>query len=420
MNEAIGTPTGSRSGSGTVALERGHRVVGERSDGTAGEPRHPLGRLDAAARDERADGGQRVVRRDRLDRQVGRVGRLRDRPGLDPGLAVADLEQPPRPDAEERVAPEPLAALDRFEEIGRTAVVEAQEGADRGLEVGRARGAQQDRVRVGGEALGLRQADRIGCRHRVVASENQERPFVSGTKGRAFRGATLIRRCRTCLTDGPAGLRLRDRRRSALPCIAGALRRSLLTSAARAASCSVRRLPGPFPRRRRSGSHRPPDLWVDSRRVLVPFTARSFVMSAEYGRRLPRRQAPPRGAQAEAGAALGDLRVRRPQPAPALVARQRGVRVGFEAVDEGHDEPLLELRPGGVLESAERLRDTRAPCGTAASSSSPRTRRRRPGSGRSAGCSRRPGRGDSRRRPSARGGGGRRPGSARRPAGRGR
>ena len=71
--------------------------------------------------------------------------------------------------------------------------------------------------------------------------------------------------------------RVRDRCRSALPCIAGALRRSLLTSAARAASCSVRRLPGPFPRRRRSGSHHPPDLWVDARRVLVPFTARLFV-----------------------------------------------------------------------------------------------------------------------------------------------
>ena len=29
-----------------------------------------------------------------------------------------------------------------------------------------------------------------------------KRPLVSGTKGRAFRGATLIRRCRTFLTDG--------------------------------------------------------------------------------------------------------------------------------------------------------------------------------------------------------------------------
>ena len=41
--------------------------------------------------------------------------------------------------------------------------------------------------------------------------------------------------------------RCRHRRRSALPCIAGALRRSLLASAASAAPRSVRRLPGPFP-----------------------------------------------------------------------------------------------------------------------------------------------------------------------------
>ena len=43
--------------------------------------------------------------------------------------------------------------------------------------------------------------------------------------------------------------------------------------------------PGAIPCRRRSGSHQPPDLWIDVRRVLVPFTARCFVMSAEYGRR---------------------------------------------------------------------------------------------------------------------------------------
>jgi hypothetical protein len=33
-------------------LERRDRVVGERADRAAGEPRHALGRLDAAARDE--------------------------------------------------------------------------------------------------------------------------------------------------------------------------------------------------------------------------------------------------------------------------------------------------------------------------------------------------------------------------------
>ena len=40
----------------------------------------------------------------------------------------------------------------------------------------------------------------------MVASENQNDLIVSGTKGRAFRGATLIRRCRTFVTDGRAGL----------------------------------------------------------------------------------------------------------------------------------------------------------------------------------------------------------------------
>ena len=53
-----------------------------------------------------------------------------------------------------------------------------------------------------------------------------------------------FRRCRTLLTGGPS--RLRDDR-SALPCIAGALRRSLLTSAARAASWFGPEAPGAIP-----------------------------------------------------------------------------------------------------------------------------------------------------------------------------
>ena len=166
MKAAAGTPTGSRSGSGTGRLEGRHRVIGERPDGAAGEAGHPLGRLDAAAWHERADGGQRIGDGARLDRQVGGVDGHRHRPGLDPGDAVAHLEQAAWPDAQERIATEPLAALDRFEQVGGVPVVEPEEGADGGLEVRRARGAQQDRVGVGGEALGLRQADRIGCRHR--------------------------------------------------------------------------------------------------------------------------------------------------------------------------------------------------------------------------------------------------------------
>ena len=182
MKAAVGTPTGSRSGSGTVGSNARDRVVGERADGAAGEARHALGRLDAAARDEAADGGQRVGAPARLDRQVRGVGRDGHRPGLDPGDAVADLEEPPRADAEERVAAEALAALDRLEEVGRAAVVEAEEGADRRLEVGRPRRAQEDRVGVGGEALGLRQAERIGRWSSRVASRIKKRPFVPGRK----------------------------------------------------------------------------------------------------------------------------------------------------------------------------------------------------------------------------------------------
>ena len=170
MNAAVGTPTGSRSGQRHGRFEGRHRVVGEGADGPTGEPRHPLGRLDAATRDEGADGGQRIGAIERLDRQVGRVDRFGDRPGLDTRQTVPDFEQATRPDAQERVAPETLAALDGFEEVGGSAIVETEEGADGGLEVRRTRGAQQDRVRVGGQALCLRQADRIRCRHRGGAS----------------------------------------------------------------------------------------------------------------------------------------------------------------------------------------------------------------------------------------------------------
>jgi len=111
------------------------------------------------------------------------------------------------------------------EEVRRAAVVEPKEGADGRLEVGRARGAQEDRVCVGGKALCLRQADRIGCRHRVSASENQN--------------DLRLRDERSCLPrchPHSAMPHSRDRRavprlrgdRSALPGIAGALRRSLL------------------------------------------------------------------------------------------------------------------------------------------------------------------------------------------------
>ena len=124
--DEVGLDEGRRRDADRVALgqrhrrlEGRHRVVGERPDGPAGEAGHALGRLDAAARHERADGGQRIGDGARLDRQVGRVDGHRHRPGLDPGDAVAHLEQAARSDAQERVATEPLAALDRFEQVGR-------------------------------------------------------------------------------------------------------------------------------------------------------------------------------------------------------------------------------------------------------------------------------------------------------------
>ena len=157
-------------------LEDRHRVVGERPDAAAGEARHALGRGDAATRDELADRLERIGRRRGLDREVGVVGRDVERARLDAGEAVAHLEQAPRPGPEEGVAPEPLAAFDRLEEVRRAAVVQAQEGTDRRLEVGRPGRAQQDRVRVRREALGLGQAERLVGAHRVGASRIRNDP----------------------------------------------------------------------------------------------------------------------------------------------------------------------------------------------------------------------------------------------------
>ena len=195
--------------------------------------------------------------------------------------AVADLEQPARADAEERVATEPLAALDRLEQVRRSAVIEAEEGADRRLEVGRARRAQEDRVGVGGQALRLRQAERIRCRHRVVASGELETTF-------------RLRDERSCLPrchPHSAMPHSRDRRvagsrgdRSALPCIAGALRRSLLASRLAPVAFGPE-APGSIPRRRRSG-FAPTTGSLDRRATGTrPVHSPLFVMCREYGRR---------------------------------------------------------------------------------------------------------------------------------------
>ena len=90
---------------------------------------------------------------------------------------------------------------------------------------------------------------------------------------------------------------LRDRRpgrgtwRSAVPSIAGALRRSLLAAAAGAAVAFGPEAPESIPCRRRPGFHQPPGLSADAstgtRLVHSPF----FVMSREDGRQRGGRQA---------------------------------------------------------------------------------------------------------------------------------
>ncbi len=73
----VGLDEGGRRDTHRVALrerhrrlEGRHRVVGQGTDGSAGEARHPLGRLDAPAWDERPDGGERIGAIERLDREV--------------------------------------------------------------------------------------------------------------------------------------------------------------------------------------------------------------------------------------------------------------------------------------------------------------------------------------------------------------
>jgi hypothetical protein len=198
-------PHGIRLGQRHGRLEDRHRVVRQRSHGTTGEARHVLGRLDATAADERAERLERIRRVLRPDRQLRVVPLDRHRAILDSRPPVADLEQLPRADPEERIAAEPLAALHRLQQVrGRRAIVEPQERADRGLEVRGARGTQEQRVGVRGEPLRLGEAERVGAGHvrRLPVRPNQNDLPSSGTKGRAFRGATLIRRCRTLVTDG--------------------------------------------------------------------------------------------------------------------------------------------------------------------------------------------------------------------------
>ena len=259
MNAAVGVPTGSSVREGHGRLEDRDRVVGEGPDGAAREARHVVPRLNPTSADERSQRCQRIRGIGGPDGKLGVVPIHGDRALLDARLAVADLEQLPWPDAEERVPAQALPALDRLEEVRRRRpVIEPEECADGRLEVGGARRPQEQRVGIASEPLRLGEAERVRRGHvrrlRLSCSSSRsaresKRPLVPGTKGRAFRGATLIRRCRTFLTDGSVS-RPTDRRCPlSLALCAGAYlaRGSRRTAPLKTgAHRSVRRLPGPF------------------------------------------------------------------------------------------------------------------------------------------------------------------------------
>ena len=138
----------------------------------------------------------------------------------------------------------------------------------------------------------------------------------------------------------------RDRRpgsdpwRSALPGIAGALRRSLLADRRGYVPVLVAfgpEAPGSIHRRRRPGFHQPPGLSADARRVLVPFTARIRISAADGGRvgagrqarRLANRGAEPaetaRSAFASRSGRRGRGRAPRSGPGAAVWAGRRGL-----------------------------------------------------------------------------------------------
>ena len=154
MNAASGHADRVASGSGTVGSNELIGVVGEHAHGAADEARHVRQWRHPAARHEAAQRLERIGGRRHLGDELRRVLDA-DGSGAGDGLAVANFEEAARQDAQEGIAAQALAALDRLEQVGGRAVVEREEGADRSLEVRVARGAQQHGVVVGGEALGL-------------------------------------------------------------------------------------------------------------------------------------------------------------------------------------------------------------------------------------------------------------------------
>ena len=280
--DEVGLDEGGRRDADRVAigqrdgrLEGRDRVVGERADGAAGEARHALGRLrrGGAARSARMR-GQRVGEPERR-RPAGPARRPATVTGRVWVRATPSRTSSSRrgPTPEERVAAEPLAALDGLEEVRRARRRRA--GGTRRSGVSRSAGRVARRRSV--SALAARRFAWARLSGSVVGASSRAGLGESRTTFRPRDERSCLPRCH----PHSAMPHSRDRRvagvtrrRSALPAIAGALRRSLL-------ACGVCRrpfgpeAPGSIPRRRRPGFHQPPGLCADVRRVLVPFTARS-------------------------------------------------------------------------------------------------------------------------------------------------
>ena len=197
----------------------------------------PSRRLDAAARHEGAKGGERIRRR----RPSGSAARGRSDPrsravpGSGPGrrgpraAAAARCRGTSSARAARRPRPirggTPASSRRRAGGTPRSGVSRSAGRVARRSSVSALPASRFAWVRLSGSVS--------GHVRRLRWSMNQNDLSSPGTKGRAFRGATLIRRCRTFVTDGWS-----PDRRSALPAIAGALRRSLLGS--RVAAVAVR------------------------------------------------------------------------------------------------------------------------------------------------------------------------------------
>ena len=181
-----------------------------------------------------------------------------------------------------------------------------------------------------GEALGLGQAQRVG--HRGVRPSvarrlgSRRRPRIKKRPSSHRDERSCLPRCHprsaVCrtLTDGPSGCR-HPIDRSALPCIAGALRRSLLVVRGWRRLAFGPVAPGSIRRRRHPGSHQPPGLWNGARRVLVPIKARLRDVARSLGAAI--RGASSRGPRRSRRAGAGSAAATRARRGPGGRRRPR-------------------------------------------------------------------------------------------------